>query len=299
MEAIMPVKLILCPFRGEARELNVLASAFQIAPAHEAGLRILHMSAPPPVYSAIGLRGGVSIGGHLEGTEDLLEAAERDMIAISEHYARQYAQRADLTFRIDGGDPTGPQTADVLFRARVGNLEDRLPLESRTCDLILMGFDNQPDGQLSDVIAALFRMRRPVLLVPRKPGAVVAGRGRPKTVAIAWDGSQACAQAVHDAIPFLAMAAEIFVLHVTEPGKDADETDLKAYLHCHGLAAEFIHIPRNDGSIGKTLLDQALAVDVNLLVMGAYGHGQMVEMVLGGATEFVLKHAHIPLLMAH
>jgi len=195
----MSIKLILCPFRGEVCELNVLASAFQIASAHGAGLRVLHVAAPPPVYSAMGLHGLVLPGGRLDGTEDLLEAAERDMMVISERYARQYAERADMILRVDG-EP-GPEEAGALFRGRVGNLESHLPPESRTCDLIVMGFDNQPDGRLSDVTAALFRTRRPVLLVPRHPGAVVATAGRPKTIAIAWDGSPACAQAVHDAIP--------------------------------------------------------------------------------------------------
>ena len=294
----MSVKLILCLFRGEVSELNVLASAFQIAPAHKAVLRILHVAEPPPVYSAISLDRVVPAGGHLDGTAYALEAAERDRMETSEQYARQYARGADMTFRVDG-DASGPQEVDVLFRARIGRAAVHLPAESRTCDLILMGLDNQPDGRFSEVIAALFRTRRPVLLVPRKPGAVVATTGRPKTVAIAWDGSPACAQAVHDAMPFLTTATEMFVLCVAEPGKDAGEADLKTYLHSHGLAAEFLHIPQEDGSVGETLLARAREIDARLLVMGAYGHCRLTDTVLGGATDFVLKHTQIPLLMAH
>jgi len=287
----MPIKLILCPFGGEVCELFVLASAFQIAAGFEAGLRVLHVAPPPPFHSAASRR--------LHGTEDLLEAADRDMMEISERYTRQYAGRADMTFRVDGAEASGLQQADVLFRACIGNLEGHLPIESRTCDLILMGFDNQPDGRFSDVIAALFRTRRPALLVPRSAGAVVAATGWPKTVAVAWDGSSSSAQALRDAMPFLVAAAEIFVLHVAEPGKDADDTDLKAYLRRHGVAAEFLHIPRENESVAETLLARVRALDARLLVMGTFGHGRVTEMVLGGATDFMLKHAHIPLLMAH
>jgi nucleotide-binding universal stress UspA family protein len=33
--------------------------------------------------------------------------------------------------------------------------------------------------------------------------------------------------------------------------------------------------------------------------MGAYGHSRLRERILGGATEGVLRHAKIPVLMMH
>ncbi|MEI7610468.1 MAG: universal stress protein, partial [Rhodospirillaceae bacterium] len=35
------------------------------------------------------------------------------------------------------------------------------------------------------------------------------------------------------------------------------------------------------------------------LVMGAYGHSRVQEMILGGATRHVLGHAGPPVLLAH
>ncbi|MGH6960495.1 MAG: universal stress protein [Dongiaceae bacterium] len=37
----------------------------------------------------------------------------------------------------------------------------------------------------------------------------------------------------------------------------------------------------------------------DLLVMGAYGHSRLREMILGGATRDVLATTTVPLLMAH
>jgi len=37
----------------------------------------------------------------------------------------------------------------------------------------------------------------------------------------------------------------------------------------------------------------------DLLVMGAYGHSRLRELVLGGATLSALKHPTLPLLMVH
>ena len=41
------------------------------------------------------------------------------------------------------------------------------------------------------------------------------------------------------------------------------------------------------------------ALNCDLLVMGAYGHSRLREMILGGATRDVLANSTIPVLMAH
>jgi nucleotide-binding universal stress UspA family protein len=50
---------------------------------------------------------------------------------------------------------------------------------------------------------------------------------------------------------------------------------------------------------GRTLLDTAKALRADLLVMGAYAHSPLREMLLGGVTRYVLAHAEIPVLMRH
>ena len=46
------------------------------------------------------------------------------------------------------------------------------------------------------------------------------------------------------------------------------------------------------------LLDAAAAEGADLLVMGAYGHSRLREIVLGGATREVLRDARIPVLLS-
>jgi nucleotide-binding universal stress UspA family protein len=36
-----------------------------------------------------------------------------------------------------------------------------------------------------------------------------------------------------------------------------------------------------------------------MLVMGAYGHSRMREIILGGATRTILEHMTVPVLMSH
>ena len=50
---------------------------------------------------------------------------------------------------------------------------------------------------------------------------------------------------------------------------------------------------------GNALLSAVTDSGVDLLVMGAYGHSRIRELVLGGATRGVLEAMTVPVLMSH
>ncbi len=50
--------------------------------------------------------------------------------------------------------------------------------------------------------------------------------------------------------------------------------------------------------MGDILLSYAADHGVDLIVMGAYGHSRLRELVLGGATRHLLRHT-VPVLMSH
>jgi nucleotide-binding universal stress UspA family protein len=52
-------------------------------------------------------------------------------------------------------------------------------------------------------------------------------------------------------------------------------------------------------SIGQVLADYAAARQLDLLVMGAYGHSRMREFILGGATKSILNAPPTPVLLSH
>jgi nucleotide-binding universal stress UspA family protein len=47
------------------------------------------------------------------------------------------------------------------------------------------------------------------------------------------------------------------------------------------------------------LLDKAHDLSADLMVMGAYAHSPLRELVLGGVTRHMLAHADLPVLMRH
>jgi len=50
---------------------------------------------------------------------------------------------------------------------------------------------------------------------------------------------------------------------------------------------------------GKPILEAVKDNDCDLLVMGAYAHSRLRAMFVGGATDYIMRHATVPVLMRH
>jgi nucleotide-binding universal stress UspA family protein len=48
-----------------------------------------------------------------------------------------------------------------------------------------------------------------------------------------------------------------------------------------------------------TLANHAAVVKAELLVMGAYAHSRLLEMVLGGVTSHMLSEAELPIFLSY
>ena len=55
----------------------------------------------------------------------------------------------------------------------------------------------------------------------------------------------------------------------------------------------------NLDSIGDELLNRAADRNIDMLVMGGYGHSRFREMVLVGATRHILRHMTVPTFLSH
>jgi nucleotide-binding universal stress UspA family protein len=177
-------------------------------------------------------------------------------------------------------------------------------MHGRYADLIVIGQLDAYDSQ-----AGLLRARpeevtmlagRPVLVVPFTGHFERIGA----RVLVGWDASREAARAVRDAMPLLARAEAVTVLTI-----DAEQSpfghgeipggDIALYLARHGVKAEVERTVSAGIGIGNTLLSRAADYGADLLVMGAYGHSRVRELLLGGATRTVLTSMTLPVLMSH
>ena len=66
-----------------------------------------------------------------------------------------------------------------------------------------------------------------------------------------------------------------------------------------GVTAEASHLSGHEIDVSDTILSRAADLQCDLVVMGAYGHSKLREMVLGGATHGLLEQMTVPVLMSH
>jgi nucleotide-binding universal stress UspA family protein len=136
---------------------------------------------------------------------------------------------------------------------------------------------------------------KPVLVLP----AVGAYSQPGRRVLVAWNGQREAARAVADALPFLDSADSVAVVAVGPLPKQATLDEFRAYLSCRGITPQVEHVPATDTDAGDLLLSRAADLGADLLVMGAYGHSRLREMVFGGVTRNMLRHMTLPVLLSY
>jgi nucleotide-binding universal stress UspA family protein len=161
-------------------------------------------------------------------------------------------------------------------------------------DLVVMA--REPDLPGERIGSVLMRSGRPLLLAPPKPEPILG-----RNIAIAWKAGAEAARAVTAVSSWLERAERIFILSVSHHpvGDDRDRLSaerLAASLRWRGLNAE-VQTDCATGPAARTLESMACDRDVDLLVMGAYGHSRLREYVLGGVTESMLAGSVLPVLM--
>ncbi len=274
----MSIKTILVLADGGSGTAATLTTAVAVARRFSAGLDVLHVRADVETMVPV-------IGEGMSGAmvEQMMSAMQQTVESRARKAKGAYEQVC-----VAGG-------VQAAWRESTGRETDIVANAGRLVDLIIVGKPNaESETPLAATLdAALFDTGRPVLVAPT--AATVVG----SRVAIAWNGSAQAARVVAAAKPVLSIADQVTVVTVGEIGRSASAADLVAYLAKHAVRAVHEALTLDQATTGATLLAYAGRTQTDLLVMGAYGHSRLREMILGGATRDVLAAATLPILMAH
>ncbi|WP_262299514.1 universal stress protein [Microvirga sesbaniae] len=168
---------------------------------------------------------------------------------------------------------------------------------ARSHDLTVL--DAEPIALAVDrgvIEAVLMDSGRPLIVVPQGREAFAGDR-----IVVAWDGSAKAARALNDALPFLRAAGQVELVSVTGE-KDLAHTvpgaEIAPHLARHGVTVDVLALPAIDGDVAETLRNHARLTRADMIVMGAYVHSRLREMVLGGTTQSLLKSAPVPLFLS-
>jgi nucleotide-binding universal stress UspA family protein len=224
-------------------------------------------------------------------TEEILSAEIRARIAAAER------ERAAQLRRIF--DFWAAQTGEIGHQTEWIDVEGlpakEICMRGARADLVVI--DRLPrliDRFAKDALyTALFDCHRPVLVVPPHHATSTLG----KHVAIAWKDDGRAVKAVIPAMRYFAFADRISVL-IGYRG-DVVPDVIPAPLAERDIPAEIYPIAIGADPFGQALLAKTAEIGADVLVMGAYAHSPLREMIFGGVTRYVLHNAVLPVFIRH
>ncbi|RYI90899.1 MAG: universal stress protein, partial [Acetobacteraceae bacterium] len=257
------ILVTLDPSEQSATRLTLAADLARRHDAHLTGLLVVDVMTPMLMAGD----GGAAVLGDLlaQMREDALAAA-----ATVETVFRETLRRQGLAGEWRLVEGFGP---------------GQVAMQARYADLTILG-QPDPDGGQADAAAmleqAIFASGRPVLVVPYAGQFGSIGH----KVLVGWNAGREAARALNDALPILAQAESVTVFainpaageaaHGEEPG-----ADIALHLARHGVTVAVERTEARGIEPGAILLNQAADTMADLLVVGAYGHSRLREMVLG------------------
>lgn len=257
------------------------------------------------VHWAMGLGGTLSV---LALTVDIPVRSNRAADALigltemarEEEAKSRDARDFDLSYFVVQATTAGVLGEVLTARARLFEVAEHLVTAARTRDLCILPL-GAPYEEEDDVArSVIFNSGRPVLLFRGEPSKL-AGEG-PQRIVVAWDGSRCAARAMADAMPMLVQARDVQLLAVgpeSVKSTTAPLLDALRHLKAHGVRATVHEIAAGGRSVGAALETELRDRPADLLVMGAYGHSRLRELVLGGATEHMIRVAPTPIFLSH
>ena len=289
----MAIRSILCLVDGGEDSAATIRTAVQVAMAQDAYLEALHVELDPQYAVPIAADGMTAT--MIEDIVDTVAKEGEKRAEAAEKAVREAVENAGASLA-DPEAAAKPGFA-VAFRKQKGREHDVVARHGMLFDLIVLtrrhGEGEAPATPTLET--ALMESGRPVMVaaptVPPKVG---------HRVAVAWRATVPGAHALAGALPLLAGAEAVTVITVDDGhSDDARPEHVTAYLARHGIASESCHVAARGRDAGDAILQQAGEADADLLVMGAYAHSRLRQLILGGVTSTVLRQATLPLLLAH
>jgi nucleotide-binding universal stress UspA family protein len=138
----------------------------------------------------------------------------------------------------------------------------------------------------------------PLLVVPNAwDGETIGSR-----ILVGWNATREARRAISDSLNFLVAAKSVTVLvidpadrhqHGAEPG-----ADIALQLARHGAHVDVKQVNSSGIPVAQVILRYALKRASDLLVIGAYSHARLKELLLGGVTRTLLAQMPVPVLIS-
>ncbi len=177
----------------------------------------------------------------------------------------------------------------------LGLIANEICERAKTADLVVIGHrgvnEEFSTGLLGTTAESITRKcPRPIFVSTKQFKAIE----RPL---LAYDGSQRASSAMESAAEFCTvLGLPLTVLTIARETALAENIvrRAKGYLGSYAIEATY---ETAQGFPEQKIIERLTHLKSDLLFIGAYGHRRIIEMVLGSATEYVLRNAPCPVFM--
>ncbi len=278
----MALKTILVCFTDEAGAESLAAAACALARRHDAHLIGLHTVESLMVYPGIAVN---------------LPATVYETFGDA-----QVAQTASLKAVFDAHTSREEFVSEWrMIKSEADTGANKIVESARCVDIVLLAAAQEGadiPAQLRLIETVIRDAGRPVVTVPASFEGDTLGR----SVLIGWNGTREAARAAHDALALLQDGDSAHILRVNDSPydemRDSVSTDLAATFARHGIQTTLVQRTWSHGSVADALNKEAFEAGVDMIAVGAYGHSRAYDLVIGGATRDLLKHAQVPVLFS-
>jgi nucleotide-binding universal stress UspA family protein len=289
------IKTILVAASGGRGDASAFETALALARPLAAHLDFYHARVTPDDAAALVPHVDFAQGAALN---DALERLQRDTEARSAaafRLFREFCNRHGLPLSAQG-----EKAAEVAacWLEETGDALSGLTRQARHHDLVVIGSPNPEGGLRPDLAGRLvLACGRPVVL------AAPALRNKQSgVILIGWKETREAARALTAAAPLLHLARRVILASVEDGHHAPPEAldDLARQLRRHGTPVEVQVIATERRSVAARLQWAAETAEADLLVVGAYGHTRIRDLIFGGVTHMLLEgHGATPVLLMH
>ena len=249
-----------------------------------APLVLLHILDKSEYPVASNLSGNIGLGSR--------EALLRELADLDERRGKLALEQGRLLLDAARQRAVADGVADPIVHQRHGSLLDSLVAIEQDTRLLVLGKHDENLGEhVGSRLETLVRaLHRPILVCPPK-------FTNPQRVMIAFDGSAT----THKAIEMVGASPLLRGLpcHVVMVGADDAENrqqldQARRTLEDSGFS---VTTALQQGEVERALCAYRQAHDIDLLVMGAYGHSVIRRFLVGSTTTSVIRNATVPVLL--
>lgn len=266
---------------------TVCAGAAWVSNRTEAAVALLHVFPLPPKHASLDLSGAIGLGAKSELLEQLTKLDETHG-RMEQRKGKLMLAHAEQRLRA-----AGVRSIEVLHRR--GSLAEVIGELEAQVDLIVMGkrgenadFDTLHLGSNLEEVAH----------AAHKPLLVIAREFRPvHRFLFAFDGSASTTKALEYITRHrLLKGLECHVLMVGRVSAKIRSTltDVAGSLERAGFK---VHTALKVGPRDEVITSYVESKDMDLIVMGAYGHSRIRQLIIGSTTTSVIRSCRIPLLL--